>query len=260
MSFRDPKHIVAESNGALPVNIQDQHTLPLDALFAQAVSNFTLEEDTVASGITSLVYDFTAATGHGISISNEILLLDVIANRSLQAVVLNVVGDVITLDRPIDLLFPAASTLGRIITSEMAVDGSGTSQIFSLRAGSPPTDATRFLLTMLGGVTSMDDGKFGNIDALARGLVFRIYNSFQKTMLNFKTNQDIKQFCYDVRYSDNAPAGSTGLSARISYGGAAKHGVTLRIGTNEVIQWIVQDDLTGLSSMKISAQGHEVTD
>ena len=260
MAIRNVKFVVAESNGALPVNIQDQHSLPLDSLFAQSISNFTLEEDTVASGISSLVYDFTAATGHGIAISNEILLLDVTANRSLQAVVLNVVGDVITLDRPIDLLFPAVSTLGRIITTEMAVDGSSVSQIFSLRAGSPPTDATRFMLTMLGGVTSMDDGKFGNIDALTRGLVFRIYNSFQKTMLNFKTNKDIKQFSYDVRYSDNAPAGSTGLSSRISYGGQDKHGITLRIGTDEVIQWIVQDDLTGLTSVKISAQGHEVFD
>ena len=106
----------------------------------------------------------------------------------------------------------------------------------------------------------MDDAKFGNITALTRGLVFRIYNTFQKTIFNFKSNQEIKQFCYDVNYSDNAPAGSTGLSARISFNGDDKHGVTLRIGTGEVIQWIVQDDLTGLDSMKISAQGHEVLD
>ena len=73
----------------------------------------------------------------------------------------------------------------------------------------------------------------------------------------FKSNQEIKQFCYDVAYSDKAPAGSFGLVARISFGGQSKHGVVLRISDDDVIQWVVQDDLTELTSLKVSVQGHE---
>jgi hypothetical protein len=247
------------TNGGLDVNIQDQHTPALDSLFAQSVpgGNFTLAADTIASTVTTLVYTFTATAGHGIIIGDEIILLDVIGSRSFYAEVMNVAVDVITVDRPIDHVFLAASTLGRRVTTEMAVDGSVTPQIFSIRAGDIPLDATRFMITMTS-ASAMDDSKFGSLAKLSRGLVLRIVNSFQKTMLCFKSNQEIKQFCFDLAYADKSPAGENGLSARLSYGGQDKHGVTLRISTGDVIQWIVQDDLTGLLSMKISAQGHEV--
>ena len=248
-----------ESNGGIPVNIQDQTTELQANLFNQSISNFTLAADTNESTETTLYYTFTATGGHGISVGNEILLLDVVGDRALQSVVTNVATNVITIDRPIDNVYPSATALGRIVTSNMAVDGSSTPQIFTYRAGTNEVDVTRILITMLGGSTAMDDGKFGNITALTNGLVFRVYNSYHKTIYNFKTNQDIKQFCYDVTYSDNAPAGSTGLSSRITFAGQDKHGVVIRVSGNTVIQFIVQDDLTGLTSVKASVEGHRVT-
>jgi len=250
-----PKIYPRESNNGVPVNVQDQTTQPVDGLFAQSISNFSLAVDTVASGLTSLVYVFTAAPGHGIGVNDEILLLDTIGNREYFAKVLNVSVDTITVDRPIDHIFPFTTTLGRRVTTQMAVDGSSTPQIFSIRSGSIPSDITRFIITMLGD-SSMDDGKFGNLSALDRGLVLRIVNGFQKTIFNFKTNGDIKQFCYDVSYADKAPAGQEGLVARITFAGQDKHGVTLRIQDTDVIQWIVQDDLTDLVSLKIAGEGH----
>jgi hypothetical protein len=241
----------------MPVCLQDQHTPTIDALFAQAISNFTLSADTVASGIDAgdLEYTFEATAGHGIAATDEILLLDVAGDWSLQAIVISVATNTITIDRPIDHLFPAATALGRITTSQMNVDGSTTPQIFSIRAGETPSDITRMLITMTD-TTSMDDGRFGGGAALTNGLVLRIINSFQKTIFNFKTNGDIARFCYDVRYADKAPAGEYGLNARITFAGQDKHGVTLRIATGDVIQWVVQDDLTGLSAFQIAAEGH----
>jgi hypothetical protein len=187
------------------------------------------------------------------------LLLDVVNNRSFSSPVINVAGDVITVAKPLDAAYPAATTLGRIVTTNMAVDGSVTPQIFSARAGTVELDIVRVIITMISS-TSMDDSKFGGIAALDSGLAFRILNGFSKTIFNFQTNQDIKQFCYDVDYSSKAPAGSYGFSARITFGGQSKHGVTLRIGADDYLQWIVQEDLTGLDSLKVSLMGHEVTD
>jgi hypothetical protein len=239
--------------------MQDQITPPIDALFAQSISNFTLSADTIASTISTLQYTFTATAGHAIVIGNEILLLDTIADKSFYAIVLNVSVDTITVDRPIDHTFPAASALGRRVITNMAVDGSTTEQIFSVRAGQNPSDFTRFIIAMTDD-TAMDSGTFGGITALTRGLVFRIINSFQKTIFCFKTNGEIAKFCYDVDYVLKAPAGEFGLNARISFAGQEKHGVALRISGNDVLQWVVQDDLRALSTLRIAAQGHDVTE
>lgn len=248
-----------ESNGGIPINIQDQTTKPLDSLFSHAISNFTLAVDTGVSTVTTLVYDFTAAGGHGIAPNDELLLLDPAANRALQCVALVVVVNTITIDRPIDHVFPAATTLGRIVTTNMAVDGSVTPQIFSVRAGSVPNDYVRLLLTATNN-NAMDFSLFAGLGALTRGLVFRIINDFQKTIWNFKTDGDIGQFAYDIRYADKAPAGEYGVAARITFGGQDKHGVVLRISGDDVLQWVVQDDLSSLITLRVAGEGHETLD
>lgn len=250
-----------ESNGGIPVNVQDQTSEPIDVLFAKANTPFTLAADTVASGITqpTLNYQFTAVAGHGLAATDEIFLFDVAGNREFYAIVTNVAVNTITVDRPIDHVFLAATAVCFNVSTNMAVNGSVTQQIFSLNAGSAPIDITRVIISMIDD-TAMDDGKFGGISALSNGLVFRIVNGFQKTIFNFKTNGEIAQFCYDVRYADKAPAGLYGLTSRITFAGQDKHGVALRISGTDVLQWVIQDDLTALSSVQISAQGHYVTD
>jgi hypothetical protein len=246
-------------NKSWDVSAQDQTTPPIDTYFARSLDVFTIAADTGVSGITvaSLIYTFTATAGHPIVIGDEIILLCTETDKSLLCKVLDVVGDLITIDRPIDHNFEAACTLGRTITTNMAVDGSVTPVIFSARAGVQKIDFTRFIIKMIS-PTSMDDGRFGGGAALDRGFVFRIVNSFQKTIFNFKTNGEIANFCFDVRYADKAPAGQYGFTSRISFGGQSKHGVVLRIGQNDVIQWVVQDDLTANDTIQVVGQGHEV--
>ena len=242
----------------LDMNLQDQTTPTVDTYFLQSVSNFTVATDTPVSTVSVLEYDFDATSGHGITAGNEILLLDIAGDRSMYAVVMGVATDTITLDRPLDNSFPAATTLGRIVSREMAVNGAVTPQIFTVRGGALQAhDITRLFITMLDD-SAMDDGKFGGISALTRGLVLRIVNGIQVNIFNFKTNSDIKQFCYDLTYSSKAAAGLHGLSARMSFGGNDKHGVVLRLDGLDALQWIVQDDLTALSSLHASAQGHQV--
>lgn len=248
-----------DSKGDVKTSAQPKTTPPLDALFSQSISEFTLAVDTGISGITTLVRTFTASASHGIIIGDEVLLLDVVGNWSFFAEVTNVVGNVITVDRPIDHVFPSATALGRRVTCQMAVDGSTTPQIFSLRAGEIPADTTRCILTMLSG-SSMDDSKFGSLPRLANGLVFRIVNSFQKTIFCWKTNGDAAQFAFDTKYPEKVAQGKHAFNARVTFAGEAKHGTVLRIVEGDVLQWIVQDDLSDLESLKISAMGRDVTD
>ena len=108
----------------------------------------------------------------------------------------------------------------------------------------------------------MDDGKFGDLTKLTNGLVFRICNSFQKTIFCFKTNGEMKQFAYDGAYvpSTLGPSGSESFASRITFNGDDKHGVSLRISGDDVLQIIVQDDLSALDSVVVSAMGNETED
>lgn len=247
-----------ESNGGAAVNIQDQTSEPIDAYFVREISSFTLAADTLMSTPTTLQYAFTATAGHGLISGNELILLDVVGDRALQAIATNVVGNVITLDRPIDHVYPSATSLARITSSDMAVDGSVTPVIFTFRAGTDPVDGVRLLLTGLDS-TAMDFSTFGGQAALTNGLVLRIVNGFQKTIFNFKTNREIAQFCYDVNLEAKAPAGQHGLAVRISFGGQDKHGIVLRLSGDSVLQWIVQDNLTLQDALQASLEGHKVT-
>lgn len=236
------------------VKIQDQTTPPLASYFVQSVSNFTISADTGISTVDSLVYTFEATAVHGITAGKELLLLCTTSGASFNCIATGVSTNTITVDRPIDHDFKSACTLGRITTSQMAVNGSVTPQVFSIRSGVTPTDITSCIITMLDD-TAMSDDKFAGISALTNGLVLRIVNSYQSTIFCFKSNQEIRQFCYDLEYADKAPATKYGLTAHVDI--KDKYGVVLRIAENDVVQWVVQDDLAGLDSLKITAQGQE---
>jgi hypothetical protein len=59
-------------------------------------------------------------------------------------------------------------------------------------------------------------------------------------------------------YTDRTAQGQFGTGARITFGGQSKHGVVIRLSELDALQFIVQDNLTGLTSLKIVAEGHEV--
>jgi hypothetical protein len=252
---------IGVTDGSLDVMLADQTTEPVGSYFIRSISNFSLLSNTVASGITNLIYKLFVDTPAGkIAVGEEFILLDVASNKSFQATVLSITNNELTLDRPIDHAFITNTTLGRTVSSDMAVDGSVTPVIFSIRSGAIPLDITRLIITMTDDV-SMDDGKFGGLASLTRGLVFRIVDSYNKTFYNFKNNGQIGNFCYDTDYKlgTAGPTGTEGFKARITFGGLTKHGVVIRIADLDVIQFIVQDDLSALSSFNIVAQGHLTT-
>lgn len=177
-------------------------------------------------------------------------------------------GNVITLDSPLDFAYPAGSSVA-CATENMAVDGSSTTQVYSLRAADPTgavpvtVHITRIIIECLtDSPTSLD--KFGNITALTYGLVMRRRDGFYNNIFNIKTGGAIAGIMYDYTpYRATAPEQNIdGFVARLTFAGANKIGVALEVGPNEDLEFLVQDNLASgspdITSLKITFEGHVV--
>jgi len=249
-----------ESNGGLAVNIQDQTSRALDLYFIQALGAPTqLASNTVEDAYTIAVSNtanFVDGTYVGIFCPTSDCFFFA---EQLGAPA----GSVITLDTPVDRVFTVGDTV-LPSTRQLNVDGSVTAEVFQIGPFGATTDLEIDITRIMGQMTdqtSMDDSKFGGITGgLTRGLVLRLNNGQMLTQWNIKSNGDFGLLAYDIDYSEKAPAGFYGFRFRNTYGGQSKHGVVLRIEPGETLEILVQDDLTGLDTFQVMAQGHEVTD
>ena len=248
-----------ESNGAIPVNIPDQHSLALDLNFIKAqAAPTTLISDT-APGDTSI--SLTSTTGFVDDCVVGLFNPDgfFYFGRQLGAPS----GSDINLDTPIDKVFSNSNTTVVCASDNMAVDGSVTTQIFQIGPVGGTTGVEIDITRVMGYIqdaTAMDDAKFGGIPALTKGIVLRHNNDIINNIWNIKTNGGFGLMCFDLNYSEKAPAGSFGVRFRNTYAGQAKHGVTIRLEVGDILELLVQDDLTGLEAFNMMAQGHIVTD
>ncbi len=189
---------------------------------------------------------------------NEIILLDVVGDRSIIGIVTNVATNVITIDRPIDHIFPSASTLGRIVSSDMRVNGSVTPVIFTMRAGATPVDIINIEINITDSDKG-DDSTFGKTanGPLTNGLVLRIVDGYQKTVFNFKNNGDFSQFGADFSYNEKGKQPNTyGYHAHINLKEIL--GTVFRVSGDSILQLIVQDDLTSMvGSIAVTGLGQE---
>jgi hypothetical protein len=250
-----------DDNGGVPMNPQDQTTEPVPGYFAKEVSAFTLAANTGVSTEDVLVRQFAANPGHLIEHNpgdpDELLLLDRVANRSFYCHTTPFTGDTIKIDRPIDHNFlysgdPPIPALGKIVTTEMSVDGSTTPQRFEIRAGAIPTDHISLVIRILS-AAQPDFSKFGDQDALVYGLCLRIVNGFQRTIFNFHTIGEMYDFGADVNIVQKAGGGEWATTAKILL--KDNLGVALRIETGDVLQLVVQDAITQ-SSLKCAMGAH----
>ena len=145
----------------------------------------------------------------------------------------------------------------------MAVNGSVTPVVFKHRLGTPSTpsetDITRMIITCTA-TSTIDLSKFGDLPALIRGIVFRKVNGSKENIFNAKTNADIANIMYDftVYDSSNPAQGLDGFTARLTFAGQSKLGVSLRVAQDENLEMLIQDDLTGLDSLSVILEGHRV--
>ena len=246
-------------NKALNVNPQNGTTEIIDLYLSSLVQTLTIQSNVAVDDLTCTV---AASVGEPV-VDNMICLRQGTAffQAEILAVAANGANWDLTLDTPFDYAFTAGSANGFEGLYGCNVDGSGTSQIFSinmngLQAGEK-WHITRIILAITD-ATAMDDAKFGGITALTNGIVLRYKNTIYKNIFNIKNNSEFALRAYDLTYSDKAPAGLFGLRVRRSFGGPDKNDVVIELAkdTDDELQLIIQDDLTGLSSFKIVAQGH----
>ncbi|RLI72288.1 MAG: hypothetical protein DRP02_02420 [Candidatus Gerdarchaeota archaeon] len=247
-----------EQNGAMPVNIQDQHSRALDLRFIKANAAPTTLSVAASEGDLSVTVTSTAGFVDGASIA--IFTPD--GDFYFGEQVGDVAGNVVTLDTPIDTDYPIGSS-ALAANHHMNVDGSGTTQIFQIGPVGGETgveiDITRIMGNISNG-TAMDDGTFAGLDPLPNGVVLRVNNGIMTNIWNVKTNGALGLLCFDAAYTTKAPAGENGFRFRNTYAGQSKHGVTLRLEAGDILEVLIQDDLTDLTDFQMMAQGHVVTD
>lgn len=212
---------------------------------------------TVSSAITNSIV-FSAVTGHGLTVTDTVLFRDVTSLQYQQAEVVILAGDLITIDTPLDRAWSSVHPYG---LTQMNVDGSGTSVIFSVSAPAGMDLEIIRIIFHIEDNSAMDDGLFGALAALTNGLVVRVNRgdgTSYETVMNIKTNGEFAQRAYDIAYSDNAPSGDYGFRSKRTFGGTDKNGSAIFLnGTNiDSLEFIVQDDLTGLLGLGVSVQGH----
>lgn len=171
--------------------------------------------------------------------------------------IVSIVGNNVTIDSGVDIALINGSRVQQT-SFNMAVDGSVTPQIFTMKPrGSEEIDMTRLLIQMIDD-SAMDDGKFGGLTALTNGVHIRknINNgSSYQTLAIWRANKDLKEDMFNVEYADKAPAGEFGLSGRwtLLESGSIIH---LEASNNEWMELVIQDDLTDLVDFQIKMQGH----
>lgn len=247
------RNVPVDQEGQLAVNVHDQTTRAFDFFFGRLDNTTTLAAQADPGDLTLTLTSTTGFTdGKSAAVFAEVD--DFYIGKQLGAPA----GSVISLDTPVDIVLPNGSAVAAV-TTNMAVDGSVTPQIFQIGPTGPGstavTDVTRIMGHMLDS-TSMDDGKFGGISALPKGVVFRKNDGVISNYWNVKTNADLQLLCYDFKYSEKAPGGQFGCNWRNTYAGQHNHGVVLELLPGEYLEIIIQDDLTGLDEFTMMAQGH----
>lgn len=247
------RNVPVDELGQLAVNVHDQTTRSFDLFFGRLDNTTTLSAQADPEDLTLTLTDTTGfVAGKSAAVFAD--ADDFYIGKQIGAPA----GSVITLDTPVDIVLPNASAVAAV-TTNMAVDGSVTTQIFQIGPAGPGsiavTEVTRILGHMLDS-SAMDDGKFGGITALTNGVVLRKNDGVITNQWNVKTNADLALLCYNFNYSDKAPGGQFGCNFRNTYAGQGAHGVVLELLPGEFLEVLIQDDLTGLDEFTMMAQGH----
>lgn len=262
------ENIILESNGALPVNIQDQHTEIIDLILHNQI-------DTIALNQTNSIGDRSVYINTSTTPDATMIVCFKEDTAFYQASILTVSslgGDMylIELDTPLDYAYTDA-TYGELATTNMAINGSSTPVTFKVSPkgldDGVAWDITRIIFVMAGtGIGAQndapDDGDFGVTGVLTNGIVLRSVNGITKNIFNVKRNGEFRLRAYDVTYTEASKAGLYSVGVRRTFAGQSKNGVTVRLNAdaNDTIEVIIQDDLTEMFGMKAVVQGHVVTD
>jgi hypothetical protein len=200
---------------------------------------------TLANDLAVDAVQFDLAPGHGAVTGDQIDIQE--GARVYQALITNVALNTIDVDTPIDFAFTAAGASVEIADHDLLQNGSVTPVIANLGPqGTSKWKITRVMFHIESS-TAQDTSLFGADAALTKGCVLRVKNGETYNIFNVKSNGEFAERAYDVEYDLKAPAGSFGFRCRRTFGSDGKNGTTITLdpATNDEIQLIIQDNLTG---------------
>lgn len=258
-SETDLLYFLNSSVNRTDVNIQDQHTPSLFVNFNKIKVNTTLSVDAIKD-----TYYFNVIDSTGMAIGDYLIVFNATSNRYGFFIILNIAVNLITVDRLIDFAYPAGSNVDAAIKN-LNVDGSSMPQIFGIRGietgNEVPTsiDITKIIFECIA-TSAVDLEKFGNLTALTRGLLLRKRDGTTINAFNLKSNGEIAGINGNwIPYASTNPVqGVDGFISVLTLAGQQNIGVTQRLNPGEDLEFIVQDDLTGLTKLAIIAEGHVV--
>ncbi len=250
-----------KDGGAQDVAIQDQTSRSIIAKFNQVSNSTTLSVAAVKGA-----YEITVTSTTGFSAGRYIILFDPASeNFSFYTQIGAVVGNVVTLDTPIDFAYPVGANVDTAIT-DMSVDGSSTVQAFGLRGtGAPPgvdleVDITSIIIQCIT-ASAVSLPLFGDITALDRGLALRKRNDIIENIFNVKSNNELSGIMnFEPVVTATPGQGVDGFRAELVFTGPENLGVAPRLPIGDDMEVLIQDLLTGLTSLEITAKGHLVVD
>lgn len=233
-------------------NESKNNTLLVGPLSQDLQNNYTL-----ATTTTPESYEMELVNASGF-VAGSLIIVEERLNDEPEiyyGVVLSVATNTLTLDRPIDGVFTSNAIITRE-NADLSVNGSVTPIVFRYaNRFEEPISITRAMFNMVTS-TDPDFDEFGNLPALTRGILLRKKN-FDGTFTNFpaiKTNNRLQLLMYDVTFFDSGLfATGGGLSGRFTF---TKLGNAVKLGKNEELQVLVQDDLTGLVSFEVVVEGN----
>ena len=236
---------------SLDVSIQDQFTEVINLYVCDVIATTKMTEDIELYATTITVEDATGAVvGDCITISET--------GRVFQSLVTNIDGTTITFVGGADQAFTTEAVVCFAEWDLAQADGSTTQKIYKI---CPPAGAvwelTKLNFSIVDNVI-MDDGKFGGITQLTKGLVFRVVDGYSKQLGIISNNAGFREYGFETNYTDRA--GGTGVYGYNGFLRITDNGVVLRLnGDNgDEFQIIVNDNLTNLTKVAFVVQGHAV--
>ena len=243
------------STGAKYYGMEARAGKILDLYFLNREDTFTL----VAPAPTVSGYDIEVDATHTIGVGDWIELYE--DDVYLQAQALGVAGDTITLDTPIPFAFTVAGALGINGVRNAAVDADPTPMVFEV---APPAgqvwDVTKTSLFIEGATAAMTHSLFGDIAAIANGIVFRVKRSAAKYEIlhNIKANVDLMIDTDATAVSAAMTAATFGLFSFKTFGNEGASGAMLRLDGDlgEKLELLIQDDIDALTYLHAKAHGY----
>lgn len=242
-------------NGALNVHDPHGHNVIINEKFHQHTTTATTFAVDAPAQSTSIA----VVSSTGFTVGDPIHIEDGVIETNHPIITL-IVGNVFTLDRPLDNAFAIGDSITKTIQNMNVVGSLLSPQSFRVIPRSGEVwHLMRILIEITHSTSLGDNGLFGDLPALTNGVLLRRYDGTTakyNTFTDWKDNGDIMTDMYDVNYSARSGnKGSYGTNARGTFYAT---GAVLRLDADagDFLELLIQDDLSALDSFRINAQGH----